>query len=191
MKSAADNNIHGHRVRRRKLIDLRLQGWLLLALVVLETAMLVAAMIFLYFRFSAAIEANLFTIHRSAQQPLLPLFLKEMAIVIVTMGVINTLALILANGLWMGHIKRVLAAFRQQLQKVGRLDLTPGLSDPQPEHEVLALLESWRAREVARCERVDELLEHLKQFADSGTDIDPHQLAHWANELDHTLQEVR
>jgi len=181
---------HGHRVRRRKLVDRRLQGGLLIALIALELGMLCAAMLYLYLQFSAAIEANLFTIHRSAQAPLLPAFLKEMALVVVSMGVINTLALLVANHLWVGYIRRVLAAFRTRLERVAALDLGGVPPAEEPQHEVLTLLERWRRREVGRAARIDQLLARLPEPG-QGRVLNEAELQQLVQQLDAEVQSVR
>lgn len=185
---AMQNNHHGHRIRRRKLLDLRLQGGLLVALVVLELAMLIVGMLYLYVQFSAAIEANLFTIHRTARVALLPVFLEEMAKVVVTMGVINTLALLLANHLWVGHIRQVLSAFRARLQRIEALNLRRAGTNEPVRHEVITLLDQWRQREGIRAQQIDALLAQLPG-ADEPLDADA--LKQLVSQLDALLQNIR
>lgn len=185
---AMQNNHHGHRIRRRKLLDLRLQGGLLVALVLLELAMLIVGMFYLYVQFSAAIEANLFTIHRTARVALLPVFLEEMAKVVVTMGVINTLALLLANHLWVGHIRQVLSAFRARLQRIEALNLRRAGTNEPVRHEVITLLDQWRQREGIRAQQIDALLAQLPG-ADEPLDADA--LKQLVSQLDALLQNIR
>ncbi|MEH6824466.1 MAG: hypothetical protein V7629_11205 [Motiliproteus sp.] len=145
---------HNQRLRKRLLIDKRLQGRLLVALVLLETSMLVAAMFYLYQRFSTIVDANLFTIHRSAQVSLLPEFLQQMGWVVLVMSIVNTLALLAAHALWTGRFNQVLQSFRKQLQRIATLDLRPLEQAEKTAHEVLEGLELWRAQEQVRLQQV-------------------------------------
>jgi len=187
---SADSEQHGHRVRRRKLVDRRLQGILLVGLVALELGMLGGAMLYLYGQFSATIDANLFTVHRTAQTPLLPTFLKQLGGVVVVMGVVNTLALLLANFLWVGYIKRVIGAFRARLERISRLDLTQPVEAGEAQHEVLQLLESWRCREVIRAAQIERLLAQLPHPSDEVA-VDEARLRQVVQQLDAILQNIR
>lgn len=185
MSSAVKRPAHGHRIRRRKFIDWQLQGWLLLGLVLLETLMLVAGVAYLHVQFSAAVDASLYRIHPQPGDSLLPLFVKELAWVVVVMGGVNTLALLVANQLWVGHVRRVQSAFRRRLERLKALDLRQPQSDSaEADHEVIELLEDWRARESERARTLEQLLTRL----DSG---DEGSRSRALVALDKVLQEVR
>ncbi len=145
---------HHERLRKRLLIDKHMQGRLLVALVLLETSMLVAAMFYLYQRFSTIVDANLFTIHRSAQVSLLPEFLQQMGWVVLVMSIVNTLALLVAHALWTGLLNQVLQSFRKHLQRIATLDLRPLEESEKTAHEVLDGLELWRAQEQLRLQQI-------------------------------------
>lgn len=150
-----------HQQRRRQFIDARLQGRLLVALVLLEVSMLGLATLYLYLRFDAIIDANLFMIHRSAQTELLPEFLQQMGWVVLVMSVVNTLALLAAHALWIGHIKRVVKAFRLRLARIGELDLRPLPQSDTIEHNVIDSIEAWRSHEQQRLQQIHLLLDQL------------------------------
>ncbi len=143
-----------HPPRRRQFIDAQLQGRLLAALVLLEVTMLMSATLYLYLRFSAIIDANLFTIHRSSQTELLPEFLAQMGWVVLVMSLVNTLALLAAHTLWVGHIQRVVKAFRLRLEQIGRLDLRSFKKSGSIEHKVIDSIESWRLQEQQRLQQI-------------------------------------
>ena len=152
-----------HSLRRRQFIDAQLQGWLLAALVLLEVAMLALATLYLYLRFSAIIDASLFTIHRPAQIELLSEFMKQMGWVVLVMSLVNTLALLAAHALWVGYIKRVIKVFRLRLAQVARLDLRPFQQSDTIQHKVIDSVESWQMKELHRLERIHLLIDQLGQ----------------------------
>lgn len=151
----------GRNQRRRKLIDARLQGILLVALVVLEVGLLAGATLYLFHQFSVIIDQNLFVIHRSAQRPLLPAFLKEMGTVVMIMSVLNTLALLVAHKLWVRHIQVVTQDFRDRLERIRALDFRAHDDRAGPRHEVLERLEQWRQAEDRRYAELAGLLAQL------------------------------
>ena len=144
--------------RSRLLVDKSQQGRLLLALVVLETTLLIVAVVYLYQRFSALIDANLVTLHRTTQTALLPELLHQLGWVLLVMGVVNTLALFAAHGLWTRHLSAVIRDFRRRLERIGSLDLRPLKPDTNVSHEVLDALEAWREQEQKRLQQVAVLV---------------------------------
>lgn len=150
-----------HQQRRRHFIDTKLQGRLLVALVLLEVIMLGLATLYLYLRFSAIIDANLFVIHRPAQTELLPEFLAQMGWVVLVMSLVNTLALLAAHALWSGYIKRVVQAFRLRLAQIARLDLRPCQQADTIHHSVIERIESWRVQEQHRLGNIHRLITQL------------------------------
>ena len=151
----------GQQPRKRRFIDSRLQGRMLIALVLLEVTMLLVAMIYLYQSFSSIIDANLFTIHRTAQRSLLSEFLEQMGWVLLVMSITNTLALFGAHALWAGYIRRVIQSFRWRLQRIGSLNLRAQEAPETVDHLVLEGLELWRVQEQVRLQQVQLLVEQL------------------------------
>ncbi len=130
--------------RKRYLIDHKLQGVLLVALIILECAMLIAGVIYLYFQFNAHIDANLYVIHRQSQQELLPLLLRELGLVIVVMATVNTLCLFIAHKLWVRHIRQVTNEFTFRLQRINAADFR-AIPDKEPLcHDLLLRVDQWR-----------------------------------------------
>ncbi len=127
--------------------------------------MLLLALLYLYLRFGALIEANLYVVHAAARTGLLPAMLSELLKVILVMGVVNTLALLLAHTLWSRHVERVVRAFRNRTARLAALDFTEP-EDDQATHEVVARLERWREAERGRLLAVREQLAELRTASD-------------------------
>ncbi|QSX39992.1 hypothetical protein [Shewanella cyperi] len=147
--------------RRIKFIDPSLQGKLMAALVLLESLMVILAMIYLYWRFSALIEERMFSIHVAAQDSFLQLLLLELVWVVVFMSGINFVALLIANGLWGRNIGRIISAFRIRLFRMGRLDVSASQLPAAPDHEVLQHLDGWRRREEKKMRQIKALSQRI------------------------------
>ncbi|WP_207062943.1 hypothetical protein [Motiliproteus sp. SC1-56] len=116
----------------------------------MEITILALALTYLYSRFSAITEANLFRIHGADRPGLLPAFLKELGLVILVMSLANTAALLVAHYLWRIHLRRVLGDFCGRLSLVTALDLRPHHDKIRFRHPLVATAEQWRQREAAR-----------------------------------------
>ncbi|MEH6471266.1 MAG: hypothetical protein V7752_08450 [Halopseudomonas sp.] len=165
----------GLQQRKRVFVDSRLQGRMLVVLVLLEVTMLLIAMIYLYSSFSTIIDTNLFTIHRSTQTSLLPEFLKQMGWVVLVMSTTNTLALFAAHALWAGYIDKVILAFRLRLERIGLLNLRSLPSAETSDHSVLDGIELWRVQEQVRLQQVRLLVEQVARPASAGVPKSAHQ----------------
>ncbi|MCB1887117.1 MAG: hypothetical protein KDH20_05900 [Rhodocyclaceae bacterium] len=131
--------------RRRVYVDADIQGRLILALVALEVTLLVVACAFLYARFGAVIDQNLYVIHAANREPLLPALIWELARVVLICAAVNTVALVAAHRIWTRHVRHVLDGMRERLDRVATLDLRP---DPQwreapDRHRLIDLTERW------------------------------------------------
>ncbi len=146
--------------RHRHLIDHKLQGVLLAALVVLECTLLISGVIYLYVQFNAHIDANLYIIHRQSQQELLPLLLKELGLVILVMAAINTLCLIIAHKLWVRHITRVIGEFTLRLQRINDADFRALPGEHPLRHDLLLRLEQWRKQLSERYRDIHRVLDN-------------------------------
>ena len=150
--------------RRIIYIDGTLQGGLITALILLESMMVIAALIYLRFRYSILLDEYLYSIHLGSVEDLLLKLLNELVIIIVVMSAINFVALLIANALWGRHINRIIACFRRGLKKIQSLDLTPSTQIQIPKHDVLDQLEVWRDGEANRCQKLIAALSRLESF---------------------------
>lgn len=170
--------------RKRKYIDFKLQGFLSIALIVLETSMLVAAMIYLYFRFSHLISENMFTIHRAEQDSLFIILITELGIVIAAMAVANSLALVIAHVFWSHYVKSILVKFRHYLKNMHELNFGIKIEKKNQHHKIIRLLETWRKQEFKRMAALKNQMELLPSL--DGKNITESQLADIKSNLIHS-----
>lgn len=147
--------------RRIKLIDSRLQGGLIVPLIILESVIVAVALTYMYFDYSALLEEYMYSIHRLGHEDFFLRLMRELVVVVTIMTFVNVLLLMIANSLWVRHIKSILSCFRHSLGAVKQLDLRSRPPCPA-EHEVLTQLEQWRQREASR---FTQLNEHLPQIS--------------------------
>ncbi len=136
---------NGRYRRKRVFVDADIQGRLIVALVVLEVSLLLAACAFLYMRFGAVIDGQLYVIHAADREPLFPALALELVRVVLVCAAANTVALIVAHRIWSRHVRQVLDGMRSRLDRVARLDLRPDprWRDEPQRHRLIDLTERW------------------------------------------------
>ncbi len=148
--------------RHIKYIDRYLQGRLITTLMVIEALIVTVSMIYLYYDYSALLEDYIYSIHRVADEDLFLHMMKHLIIVVSCMTMMNIVLLMLANSLWVRHIRRILSCFTSRLRAIRSLDLR----QKEPcgvHHEVLDTLENWRGRESLRYNKLSSQLEGLME----------------------------
>lgn len=157
--------------RRRVYIDADLQGRLVVALVALETSLLAAACLYLYYAFGSIIDDNLYVIHAADAAPMLPRMALELAKVVAVCAVVNTVALVVAHRLWARHVRRVLASLRKRLERVRALDLRvdPAWADEREVHRLIDLCDRWVDNERRRMVAVRIAAARLPRPLPAGT----------------------
>ncbi|MBF0126232.1 MAG: hypothetical protein HQM02_03380 [Magnetococcales bacterium] len=145
----------------RRYVDFRIQMRMLIALVLLETGLAGGGVGYLYFRFKAIIEENLYRIHHGGQSVFQQL-LEETGWVVLVMLVVNLAGLLIADRLWVGYVQRVLGSFTALAVKVTDLDFRSDGESPD-QHASLELMLSWRQKERDRALAVRELVRDLDQ----------------------------
>ncbi|MEO5377827.1 MAG: hypothetical protein H7832_08630 [Magnetococcus sp. DMHC-6] len=135
--------------RRRRYVDFVLQMRMLLALVAMETGLVAGGLFYLYIRFDAIINNSLYRIHqRQGHGPFLEM-LQEVGLVILVIVVINLLAWMFANWIWVRFVQSVLTPFNLMLDRMSRLDMQEDRGI-MPKHESLDRMLSWRQKERRR-----------------------------------------
>lgn len=152
--------------RRIVYIDGTLQGLLITALILLESMMVIAALVYLRFRYSALLDNYLYSIHFGSVDDFLTKLVHELIIVVVVMSVVNFIALLIANAFWGQYIHRIISCFRTVLKKIQLLDLSGTIPSNAPRHEALDQLDLWRHGEATRWRK---LLESLSRYEAHGT----------------------
>jgi hypothetical protein len=152
--------------RKKILVDKSLQGALIVAFVILEAAILSAAIAYLYWRFGRLLDDLTFRTHFAGLPDIGGIFREEGFKVIAACTVVNGAALLIADRLWIRHIDRALTPFRQTIARVTALDFRA--ADELAEegiaanHEVVALAQAWLAGERQPLENIDEKLAQLE-----------------------------
>ncbi len=150
--------------RRKKLfIDQNIQGYLIMSLVLLEVVIVVTAMSYLYFEFNAIFDANIYQIHKSHSNSIYKLLDMEMAKVVIVTSLINLTVLFIANLLWLRHIKKIIAYFRNTMQSIKNLSLNFSRPDDLPSHDLTQQLEKWQQHEKTRAQKIHDLIISLPE----------------------------
>ncbi|RRJ85250.1 hypothetical protein [Aestuariirhabdus litorea] len=150
-------------LRRRHYVSYRIQGRLLAALILLEVAMVVLAVVYLYGRFDALLEGQLYSVHRAPAGWLASQMLYELVVTVAVMSVVNAIALLVAHLLWQSYVERVLLQFGSQLERMKRLDFRDeGQLDPEL-HESIAMLARWLQTERGVALELKALVPLLEQ----------------------------
>lgn len=148
--------------RRRLLyVDSSIQRSLLLALVVLEVALVATSIWLLHWRLVHFIDDSMYRMHAAHEGLTLMRLAQEGFPVLVLFVVVNLLALTLVAGLWSARENLVLRDFIKLMEKTRELDFS-GDPEPRRQHEVLKLATAWRALERARFAALREQLANLE-----------------------------
>lgn len=148
--------------RRKKIfVDNRLQGRLILAMVIVEMVILAVAMFYLNYRFASIIEDNLYSIHRSSQEDMLLVFASQIGWVVFEMGVLNVMMLFTAHYFWSQQIGTVVEVFRKELSLIRSLNFSKPDHVDKPIHELLTLVELWFSSERKRVSRLKSEIQKI------------------------------
>lgn len=135
--------------RQRRYVDFALQMRLLVALIVMEILLVGGGLYYLYWSFSQIFQRNLYRVHPPAPEETLRLLLGETGWVVGALVAAHLLALLVADRLWVGYVKRVLQKFRALAQRIEALDLSEE-GEETPNHASVALIQAWRRHERRR-----------------------------------------
>jgi hypothetical protein len=156
--------------RKRKYLDNNIQGRLMLALIVLESLMVLVALAYLYYRFASIIDENIYRIHKAGELAIYWQLFEEMLLVVVLMSVINLIALFIAHLIWTRHIATVIDCFRRAMYAVGNLSLDFVISDQLAErHPLLIQLRHWLVRQRKREHEIQQVISELAKANQSET----------------------
>lgn len=135
--------------RRPRLFDQQLQNSLLVALVIMETAVVSVAIYFLYRTLAALLDEQMYRIHFQGNVDMLSRLVSEGLPVLGAMLFVNFVALIIADRIWVFYVRGILAQLGAVMLAAVRLDLSPAPPSAFG-HAVLEQAERWRADEAAR-----------------------------------------
>jgi hypothetical protein len=147
--SASDTRVAAARRRRTRYIDRRLQRWPILALVLLQAALVGGSVWLMQGRLQGAIEDSLYRGHLGTAAPLLDQLLREALPLLGIFVVVNLLLVTAIELAWRRRVRLLLRDFLLLIGKTRALDFTP---DPptRPGHELLELAVRYRETERDR-----------------------------------------
>ena len=157
MKSASAAG--AHRERKTYYVDIVLQKWLLVALVIMETVLVSVAVWLLHWRLNLIIEENLYSAHIVSVASMLEQLRNEALMVLALFVSVNAIALLIADVVWYRYVFSVLRGFMTLVGKTSRLDFSGDLDNSH--HELHTLAATWRAQER---DRLGAIREHLAQL---------------------------
>ena len=153
-----------HRATRHRrhihYVDKSLQKWLLVGLVIVEAGLVAAMVRLMHWRLSRIIEENLYRVRPAKAAPLLNQLMQEAPLLLGIFMPANVIALLLADGIWRGHVDSLLRGFMTLVGKTGGLDFS---ADPQfgGRHRLLDLAATQRTRERLRFAAIRERIARL------------------------------
>lgn len=157
----------GWRRRRVKSLDYLIQMRMLVALVVMEAVMLLAAVGYLHHRFDAILREGLYRVHQANRPDLFMIMMEEMGWVLLFLIVAHGVALILADRIWVGYVGSVMELFNGLSQRTMALDFQSDANVAAP-HPVVELMLAWRRRERDRVYLIRAALRSLREERDYG-----------------------
>ena len=151
-------NATRHQNRRHiHYVDHTLQKWLLLALVVIEVVLVSLAIWALYKALGTIIDEDMYRVHYSASTQLLPLLIKEGSVVLGWMLLVNLLALLAADRIWVIFVHDILKQLSHLMRASQDLDFASH-DRIRSKHAVLAQALSWRDTTRQRLEQSRSLI---------------------------------
>jgi len=153
--------------RKKKYLSHKIQGSLLIAMVILELILISSALVYLYFAFNEILEQQIFSIHRTQQENTFNLMLLELVKTVLVLSMVNIIALLTAHVLWSKYVKFVINAFRNELNLIAKFMLYKTNNKDQKLHEVIEKLDKWEELEISRCKKLLVLIRNLKAQVDA------------------------
>ncbi|MBF0379722.1 MAG: hypothetical protein HQL69_01815 [Magnetococcales bacterium] len=144
----------------QRYFDFYIQKRLLFALVLMEVSLVVASVVYLYFRFHNIINESFYRIHQLPHS-VQAIFLEETGKVILYLLAINLLALLIADRWWVRYIRSVLSSFGMLADKMADLDLRID-QELEAKHESLDMMLNWRKGERERAKNIRTFISQLE-----------------------------
>ncbi len=131
-------------------VDYKIQMRMLLALLALELTIMTAGLFYLYYRFSALIDANLYRIHRGTSSDVFSTMLTETGWVIGISLLVNLTALLIADRLWVTYVRSILTTFGSHADQIADLDFRDQQTNLGTKHKALGMIQTWLQGERQR-----------------------------------------
>ncbi len=159
-------------VHRRTIryVDTSIQRWLLVAMVVLEIALVLAVTWAAHWQLDNLIDEALYRVHITETAPLWRQFAQSGFTLLTVFAGVNILALLIAEGIWSHRENIVVRDFTRLAGKSRKLDFSADAA-PEQHHEVLTLAVAWRARERERFAAIRQEVAKLNAASQQGNPV--------------------
>jgi hypothetical protein len=159
---------HARDIRKRRYIDLALQGWLIASAILVQAALALATLAALRARLLAEIDAGLYRVHHVDTRPVLNIILGDGLWLMLAYAAANLLLMAVLAWVWRRRLARLLDRLRPILARAGRLDFSirDDFGGRDDEHAVVHAALAWHGNEH---DRLAALRERCASLPDYGT----------------------
>ncbi len=151
--------------RRIIYVDDKVQKGLLLALIVLEAALIAGTLWMLYQQMNEIVNANLYRVHFIEKPNIYPMLLKTVLLGVLGLIAINVILLWVVSWMWARHVDSILKPFGELVGSVGELDFTEKTKFDAP-HKVVELAHEWHSSKRQQLLKIREEIARLDALGD-------------------------
>lgn len=145
----------------QRYVDYKIQMRLLLALLAMELTIVAAGLFYLYFRFRAIIDENIYRVHKHPTSDVFATMLNETTWVIVVSVVVNLAALLLADRIWIRYVRTIIISFGSLADRMADLNFENNHADVQASHESLDMMQAWHQGERQRALSIHAVIQSI------------------------------
>jgi len=171
--------------RKQFYTDRKIQGHLLVGLILLELVMVGMLLYFLYDGINQIIEQQLYQIHHKESDSSWIAIFKLIAWMMEGFLVVNLIALYVAHVVWARYVKKTVSDFSLLLYKLSMRDFSAREMGTQNRHSIVDLMEQWILKEKNRNQQISLIIEQLSGF--EGRELQPGEI----QQLQQQLQRYR
>lgn len=170
-------------LRRHKYLDFRLQGRMIISMVVSQAMLLIIAISVFYQKASDIFDEAIYSIHAPDMLLIFDQLIGLAAQITVAYILVTLMSFLIAQYLWSRYISHVLTDFEHQVAASHQLDFRPVLDKEQSLHPANITVSNWR------CFEANKWCEVKKQFQFLIEQSENNEL-HRVNEIIQTMQVV-
>lgn len=153
-----------HYRRRRRFVDKKIQGRLLWGLIIIESLLFTAGMVFIYADLQAALQDNIYRVHQSWNSGR-PLLLQALLSILPWIIGANVALIAMVDYRWKQRVHRIILPLQYILKRIKDLDLRT-FHDVPSDHEVLQQAKLWLDAERERNTHLQEMSQTLLAMAE-------------------------
>lgn len=150
--------------RRQFYNDQKLQGYLLVGLIILEFALVLLMLLYFFMELNNIIDAHLYRLH-DTQTASWPEILSLLALTMAGFLIVNIAALYVAHLIWGRYVRQTINLFSAGLDKIIARDFSDNPPTHSSHHHIIALLETWFSKEQRRNRQIRVQVERLDSYA--------------------------